>query len=148
MPHSLAARFAIAFLLFVCGLAMWKGRTPEQAVAIGAVLNEALYLAFYDPTDLVRPQWEAVLWDLIYLVPMGYAAIWANRTWAKYAMALELLIIGAHLALAIDLRIETAFAFWVTAVLTIWVLVALLVGTVQVMLEDRRLARATASPPA
>lgn len=142
MPHSISAQLAIAFLLFVAGLAVLKGRLPEKLVGIGAVLNEALYLAFYRPNDLVSPQWEAVIWDLIYLVPLGYAAIWTNRTWAKYAMALELLIIGSHLALAIDLRIATLFAFWATAILTILVLLCILWGTVEVMIEDRRAARA------
>jgi hypothetical protein len=150
MPQSLTARFAIAFLLFVCGLAVWKGKTPERAVAIGAVVNEALYLIFYHPFDNTYAQWEAIIWDVIYLVPLGYAAIWANRTWAKWATAFELLIIGAHIAVVVDLRIATYFEQWGTAILTLAVLWALLIGTLQVMWQDRRARRAavTASPPA
>ena len=83
MPHSLSARLAIAFLLFVCGLAMWRGRTPERVVAAGAVLNEVLYLAFYHPNDYVNPQWEAIIWDFIYLTLLGYAGFVAKRTWPK-----------------------------------------------------------------
>ena len=147
MPHSLSARFAIAFLLFVCGLAMWRGRTPERVVAIGAVVNEALYLAFYHPNDYVNPQWEAIIWDVIYLTQLGYAAVWGNRTWAKWATAFELLIIGTHLAVAADLRIQTAFAFWATAFWTMAVLYALLFGTIQVMIQDWRAKKALQAQP-
>ncbi|MDB5453146.1 MAG: hypothetical protein JWO33_1724, partial [Caulobacteraceae bacterium] len=142
MPHSASAQLAIAFLRCVCGLAMWRGRTPERVVAVGAVLNEILYLAFYHPNDRINPQWEAVIWDLIYVTQLGYAAIWGNRTWAKWAMAFELLIIGTHLALAGDLRIETYFAFWATAFWTIAVLLALIFGTLKIIWEERRAKRA------
>ena len=58
--------------------------------------------------------------------------------------------IGAHIAVVIDLRIATYFEQMGTAILSLAVLWALLLGTLQVMWQDRRAKRmnaATASRP-
>jgi hypothetical protein len=133
---------ALAFLAFVCGLAMLFGRMPEKIVGAGAVINEALYLLLYRPGDNVRAQWEAMWLDLAFALVIAFAAIRYNRTWAKYAAALELLIVGTHLAIGLDLRIATYFGYWSAALLTLAVLWALLIGTVQVMVQDARARKA------
>jgi hypothetical protein len=87
--------------------------------------------------------------DLAFVLVIAYAAIRYDRTWAKWAAAFELLIVGTHLAVGADLRIATYFEYWGAALLTLAVLWALLIGTIQVMINDYRAKRAaTASPPA
>lgn len=147
LPAS--AQFAIAFLMFVSGLAMWKGRAPEKIVGAGSFINEVAYLLVYTPGENARAQWEAMWIDLIFALVIAYAAIRYNRTWAKWAAAFELLIVGTHLAVGADLRIATYFEYWGAAYLTLAVLWALLFGTVQVMVQDHKAKRALrAAPPA
>jgi hypothetical protein len=150
MPQSLAARFAIAFLLFVCGLAMWRGRTPERLIGIAAVLEEAFYLAFYHPNDNVHAQWESMWIDLVYAIAISAVAIRFNRAWTKWAAAFALLLVGTHLAVGLDLRIATYFGYWSATVWTTAIWWALLAGTIQVILEDWRARKAAgaAAPPA
>ena len=153
LPAS--AQFAIAFLLFVSGLAMWKGRAAEKIVGAGSFINEAAYLLVYTPGENSRAQWEAMWVDLIFVVVIAYAAIRYDRTWAKWAAAFELLIVGTHLAVGADLRIATYFEYWGAALLTMAVLWSLLFGTIQVMVWDYKAKRApktgtaapTVSPP-
>jgi hypothetical protein len=146
MPQSLAARFAIAFLLFVCALALWRGRTPERLVGISALLEEVFYLAFYHPHDNVRAQWESMWIDLVYSIFIAAVAIGFNRAWAKWAAAFALLLVGTHLAVGLDLRIATYFGYWSATIWTTAIWWALLVGTIQVMVQDARLKRAAAAP--
>ena len=146
MPHSLAARFAIAFLLFVAGLAMWRGRTPERLVGIAAVLEEMFYLLLYHPHDAVRAQWESMWIDLVYAIALSAVAIRFNRTWTKWAAAFALLLVGTHLAVGLDLRIATYFGYWAATVWTTAVWWALLVGTIQVIVQERRERRAVSRP--
>jgi hypothetical protein len=148
MGLTLSAQLAIAFLLFVAGLAVLKGRLPEKIGGIAVAVNEALYLLVYRPDDNIHAQWEAMVIDTALVAVLAFIAIRWDRTWAKYAAAFELLIVGTHLATAADLRIATYFAYWSAAFWTIATLWALLFGTIQVILQDRRAARAVmASPP-
>ena len=112
MGLTLQAQLAIAFLLFVCGFAVWFGRLPEKLGSIAAALNEGVYLLVYHPGDNVRAQWEAMVIDAIYVVVLAFIAFRWDRGWAKWAAALELLIVGTHLAVAADLRIATYFEYW------------------------------------
>lgn len=143
MPQSLAARFAIAFLLFVCGLAIWRGRTPERLGGLAALLEEGAYLAFYHPHDAVRAQWESMWIDLVYAIALAAVAIRFNRAWAKWAAAFALLLVGTHLAIGFDLRIATYFGYWSATVWTTATWWALLVGTIQIIIQDARLRRAS-----
>jgi hypothetical protein len=145
MPQSLAARFAIAFLLFVCALALGRGRKPERLGGIAALLEEVFYLAFYHPHDAVRAQWESMWIDLVYAIALAAVAIRFNRAWAKWAAAFALLLVGTHLAVGLDLRIATYFGYWSATVWTMATWWALLVGTVQVMIQETRLSRTTAA---
>ncbi|CAN5226894.1 hypothetical protein BH11PSE2_BH11PSE2_21860 [soil metagenome] len=138
MPHSLVARLALAFMLFVCGMALWRGRWPERTVALTYLAQEALYLALYDPTDRINPQWEEFFMDVIVLGIVAYVAVKSNRNWVKYITALQMLAVANHLALAIDLRIDTYVSFMMGAIGSIADLLLLLFGTVQVMLWDQR----------
>lgn len=145
MPPS--ALLAIAYLLFVSGLAMWRGRAPEKIVGLGAALNEGLYLIFYHPNENVNAQWEAMIIDALFAAVIGYVAIKWDRAWAKWACAFELLIVGTHIATALDLRIATFWEYWSAAFWTTAMLLALLIGTIQVIRDEWRLKRQTASSP-
>jgi hypothetical protein len=105
----------------------------------------------YHPFDDVRAQWEAMWIDLIYTLVIAYVAIRWNRTWAKWAAAFEMLIVGTHIGSGLDLRIATFFEYWSAAIWTSAVNWSILIGTLQVVWQDRKarhLPRATASPPA
>ncbi|HET9161784.1 MAG TPA: hypothetical protein VFN88_14330 [Caulobacteraceae bacterium] len=145
LPHSLLARLALGFLFFVCGLAMLKGGKTERVVAGAAIVNELIYLMVYHPFDDVRAQWEAMWIDLAYALVIAAAAIKWNRTWAKYAAAFELLIVGTHIGAGLDLRIATFFEYWSAAIWTSAVNWSILIGTVQVIWQDRKARRRAAA---
>jgi hypothetical protein len=142
MPFAPEVVLALAFWAFVCGMAMLFGRTPEKIIGAATVVNEILYLIVYHPNDNVRAQWEAMVIDLVFAIVIAVVAIKYNRTWAKWAAAFELLIVGTHLAVGLDLRIATYFGYWSAALWTQAMLWALLIGTIQVILERRRAKKA------
>lgn len=142
MPQSLSARLAIAAMLFVCALALWRGRKPERLGAAAMLLNQFLYLLVYDPTDLVHPQWRAMAVDVLYFAQMAFISVRYQRPWARYAAAFVLLMIATHVALALDLRIHTSMEFAAQALWTACAMLALLFGAVEVIVEERRLRRA------
>jgi hypothetical protein len=150
MPHSLDAQIAIAVLLFIAALALWRGKAPERWMGVILVANEVGYLATYTTTTpTAEPIGVLIVDALTAFAVIVVASRWRNRQWLKYAAALQLLEVGTHIAVAMDLRLMVHYAQVAGALWTIAFMISVLIGTLQVIWSDRRARRAAkASPPA
>lgn len=124
------------------GFAFWAGRRPERIGAVGMWLAWAGTVVVQNRTNWIDPQYGIMAVDSALLGILVWVAFRSERRWPIFAGALHLLGVGAHIAMALDLRIES-FAYLTT--LAIWsygVLLALVLGTVFEAVPERRRLRA------
>jgi hypothetical protein len=134
-----AYTFACVLLLAV-GFALWKGGGPERVVGLlfltaflASLVTDSPAMVQYFAVELV-----AALIDILLLVALALLARAANRRWTVVAAGLQLLILAAHAARAINIR-QAAFVYMVmTAVWPILQILLLAIGTV---LHWRRMSR-------
>lgn len=134
-----------AVLLLIAGLAWWKGGAPERIV--GALFGIAFLLSVATDSPRVeryfRLETVTALIDLALLIALFALARAANRRWTTVAAGLQLLVVIAHVARAINVQ-QAAFIYMLmTAFWPIIQMLVLLIGTV---LHWRRVSRHGAEP--
>jgi len=142
MPHSLDAQIAIAVMLFIAALALWRGRAPERWMGAILVANEVGYLATYTTATPTSEPIGVLIVDIVTAIAvLIVAARWRDRQWLKYAAALQLLEVGTHIGVMMDLRLMIHYAQVAGALWTIAFMISVLVGTLQVIWSERPKAR-------
>jgi len=131
-------RIMVFFLAFAglvavsCGLAFWRGGGPERLVAALFLIAWLASIASNTPAPLRYHSVEiafAVI-DTVLLIGLLLVASRANRRWPSVAAGLQLLIVLAHAARAINpLQIAVVYMI-MTAVWPFLQLLLLLGGTV------------------
>jgi len=125
------------------GFAMWKGGRPERVAALGMLLAWLGTVVLQNRSNWIDPQYGIMAVDGALLVVLLWVALRTSRRWALFATAVHLLGLGAHISMALDLRIES-FAYLTTlAIWTYGVLLALFLGTLLEAMPERRRLRAS-----
>ena len=119
-------------LLLVAGLAWWKGGAPERIV--GALFGAAFLASVATDSPRVERYFHletvTALIDLALLIALFVVARAANRRWTTVAASLQLLIVIAHAARAINVH-QAAFIYMLmTAFWPILQMLVLLIGTI------------------
>lgn len=130
MPNLLLVFFAAYFLL-VSGFAFWKGGAPERSVAACFVMAWVLSIVLSPAKDLRFQAVELGILavDTLLLAVLVGIALRANRRWTIATAGLQLVIVLAHLAKAVDPKLIQAAYAYVTESWPILQLTILAVGT-------------------
>lgn len=131
------------FFACLCGaslFAVWLGRVPERVVGV-AVFVAWIATGLVHSLDWTKPQYGIAAVDVGLMALLAFLAIRTSRRWLIFAAAFQLLSIGAHVGMAIDVSIrsyayQTAMAIWGYAVL-----LALVLGTLFEAMPERRRRR-------
>ena len=146
--HFVATYPAYGFacvLLFAVGFAWWKGGGPERTVGLLFLAAFLASLATDSPAmvQYFKVELIATAIDIVLLSALTLVARAANRRWTVVAAGLQLLILAAHAARAINIR-QAAFVYMVmTAIWPILQILLLVTGTI---LHSRRVLRMGTDP--
>ncbi|WP_404373718.1 hypothetical protein AB5I39_08575 [Sphingomonas sp. MMS24-J45] len=87
----------LAFWLFVCGYALWRGGAPERAAAAVFLLAfPASRVAFLTGWHFHGLAVGVLLVDLAMLLPLVWIALRANRQWPIPMAAMQMLGLAGH----------------------------------------------------
>ena len=82
--------------------ALWRGRTPEKAVAAVLLLDNTLSFFIQNPHQLSGPRFVSLAMDVGVLAVILYFAFTTNRRWPLLASALQILSTLTYVARIID----------------------------------------------
>jgi hypothetical protein len=126
-------------LLGSCAYALWRGRLPERVTSI-ALMLAWIATQMVNSKDARSPEYGMLGVDALLLVVLVGLALLTSRRWLMAAAACQLLTIGDHLAMMLDMRI-LSYAY--RTVMVIWgyaVILAMVLGTwLEAEPERRRL---------
>lgn len=117
MFQQLHSQIIMGLMILVCGLALWRGRTPHRLLAVAMTLNWLLSGLVQNRHDWAQPQWAELALDAILaVVATGLAVRW-NGLWLLASAAFAWLVVMTHLAMAVDRRLHAraylaALALW------------------------------------
>lgn len=137
MLTTLPVQIVEALMLFGCLFALARGLWPERATAVVFIVAAVLALVLQD-RSFSKPQYVAMVIDLVVFAFMVFVSIRCRRTWPPVIAGLVLLMIATHVVVIADERIRS-FAY-ITA-LNLWSALAILVlvlGTAFEAVPERR----------
>lgn len=123
--------FFVGYFLSVCGFAFWKGGAPERLVA-GSFLIAWILSVAVSPAKGVRFEEIEVGILLVDLLLLGFLlaiALRANRRWPIVTASLQIVIVLAHAAKALDPRLIQAAYAYITESWPILQITVLAIGT-------------------
>lgn len=129
-------------LLAICLYAGWRGRTPERIAAF------AMQVAWFGTQILnthnpLKPEYAIFVVDLALMITLVALAMKTGRIWLMAAAAFQLLTVGNHIAMMMDVRI---LSYTYRIIPMIWgyaVIAAMVLGTLfEAEPERRRLRQA------
>lgn len=125
-------------VVLACGFGLWLGGRPER-IGAGAMLAAwAASVLVQNRTDWTAPQYGFLTVDAILLGVLAVLALRTRRRWPTFAAAFQLLMVGAHVAMILDLSIRSVALITTVAIWSLAVLIALVAGVVFEALPERR----------
>lgn len=129
-------------LLAICLYAAWRGRTPERIAAL-AMQMAWFGTQIFNTHNPLKPEYTIFLVDVGLLIVLVALAMKTGRIWLMAAAAFQLLTVGDHIAMMLDVSI---LSYTYRIVPMIWgyaVIAAMVLGTLfEAEPERRRLRQA------
>ena len=130
-----------AIVWVACATAVTLGGRPERIGAAGVWLAWFTSVLTQVRTGWVDPQYVWIGIDSALFLLLAWLGLKSGRRWPVYAAACQFLMVGAHFAMALDLRIRSVAYLTTIAIWSLGVLVAMVIGALVEAKADR-LARA------
>ncbi len=145
--HQPGATLTLVAFLLAGSYAVWRGGNPERFIALAMSIGGAA-ARMVQSYDFSRPQYGMFAVDLVFLAVLLPLAMFSNRKWLLPCAALQLLIIGAHVAMILDPRIRS-YAYLTAVMVWFWCqMLTLVLGVFFEAERERRRLRAVSGNPA
>lgn len=122
--------------LLACGVALWRGGSPERQVAAVLLVVMGTTLAVQDAEPVPGVQWELLVGDVVTLAALAVVlSRHLQRRWLAWAFAIQLVSVLSHIPKMIDPTIRIWGYATTVAIWGYGLLVALLWGA---LVESRK----------
>jgi hypothetical protein len=119
-----------------CSFALWKGGRPERIVATAMILEFVVGVSVRTSSE--NPHYLSLGLDIAVLAAVIYVAFTTQRRWALVGSALQILSILCYITRLLDPSILSWTYLTVGIALGYALLLALIYGTVQHVLQTRK----------